>query len=51
MILETLDSNEHNSANVCCVGTVQDNCAISVNLAATGPLGMRSRVRRPFFRR
>jgi len=51
MILENTDSTEHNSIDSCRVGTVQGNCAISVDLAATGPLGMRSRVRRPFFRR
>jgi hypothetical protein len=51
MILESTDSNERNSIDFCRVGTVQGNCAILVNLAATGPLGMRSRVRRPFFRR
>ena len=43
MILESTDSNERNSIDCCRVGTVQGNCAISVNLAATGPLGTRSR--------
>jgi len=43
MILETTDSNERNSIDFFRVGTVQGNCAISVNLAATGPLGTRSR--------
>jgi hypothetical protein len=43
MILESTDSNERNSIDSCRVGTVQGNCAISVNLAATSPLGTRSR--------
>jgi hypothetical protein len=43
MILENTDSNEHNLIDLCCVGIVQDNCANFVNLAATGPLGTRSR--------
>jgi hypothetical protein len=43
MILENTDSNEHNLIDLCCVGIVQGNCANFVNLAATGPLGTRSR--------
>ena len=43
MILETTDSNERNSIDFFRVGTVQGNCAISVNLAATGSLRTRSR--------
>jgi hypothetical protein len=43
MILENTDSNEHNLIDFCCVGIVQGNCANFVNLAATGPLGTRSR--------
>jgi hypothetical protein len=43
MILENTDSNEHNLIELCCVGIVQGNCANFVNLAATGPLGTRSR--------